>query len=61
MLNKIIAFALKNRLLVVVFSLLLALSGTYVAKQMPIDVLPNLNRPMVVIMTEAHAMVPEDV
>ncbi|MCM8539138.1 MAG: efflux RND transporter permease subunit [Lentisphaeraceae bacterium] len=61
MLNKIIAFALKNRLLVVVFSIFLALTGTYVAKQMPIDVLPNLNRPMVVIMTEAHAMVPEDV
>ena len=42
-------------------SLLVAFAGTYVAKQMPIDVLPNLNRPMVVIMTEAHAMVPEDV
>ncbi|MCH2206902.1 MAG: efflux RND transporter permease subunit [Lentisphaerales bacterium] len=61
MLNKIIAFALKNRLLVVVFSLLIAFTGSYVAKQMSVDVLPNLNRPMVVIMTEAHAMVPEDV
>ena len=61
MLNKIIALALKNRVFVVVASLLIALTGTYVAKQMPVDVLPNLNRPMVVIMTEAHAMVPEDV
>ena len=61
MLNKIIAFALKNRIFIVVFSLLVAITGSYVAKQMPIDVLPNLNRPMVVIMTEAHAMVPEDV
>ncbi|MCM8538365.1 MAG: efflux RND transporter permease subunit [Lentisphaeraceae bacterium] len=61
MLNHIIAFALKNRLLIVVFSLLIALSGSYIAKQMPVDVLPDLNRPMVVVMTEAHAMVPEDV
>ncbi|MCM8534295.1 MAG: efflux RND transporter permease subunit, partial [Lentisphaeraceae bacterium] len=61
MLDKILAFALKNRIFIVVFSLLVAFAGTYVAKQMPIDVLPNLNRPMVVIMTEAHAMVPEDV
>lgn len=61
MLNKIIAFALKNRIFIVVFSLLVAITGSYVAKQMPIDVLPNLNRPMVVIMTEAHAMIPEDV
>lgn len=61
MLNKIIAFALKNRIFIVVFSLLVAITGTYVAKEMPIDVLPDLNRPMVVIMTEAHAMVPEDV
>jgi CzcA family heavy metal efflux pump len=61
MLNKIISLALKNRVLVIAVSLLIAILGSYTAKESPIDVLPNLNRPMVVIMTEAHAMVPEDV
>ncbi|NQZ56851.1 MAG: efflux RND transporter permease subunit [Lentisphaeraceae bacterium] len=61
MLNKIIAFSLKNRVFVVIAALLIAFFGAYIANDMPIDVLPNLNRPTVVIMTEAHAMVPEDV
>lgn len=61
MLNRIIAFALKNRVFVVVASLLVAGYGTYTALRMPIDVLPDLNRPTVTIMAEAHAMVPENV
>jgi len=61
MLNKIIAFSLKNRLFVIIAALLIAFIGTYIARDMPIDVLPDLNRPTVVIMTEAHAMVAEDV
>ena len=61
MLNKLIAFSLKNRMFVVIAALLVSMTGSYLASQMPIDVLPNLNRPTVVIMTEAHAMVPEDV
>lgn len=61
MLNRIIAFALKSRLLVLIGAILVAAYGTYVALQMPIDVLPDLNRPTVTIMSEAHAMVPEDV
>ncbi|WDE95919.1 efflux RND transporter permease subunit [Lentisphaera profundi] len=61
MLNKIISFALKNRIFVVCAALLISGAGFFIAKDMPIDVLPDLNRPTVVIMTEAHAMVPEDV
>ncbi len=61
MLNRIIAFSLKNRLLVVIAALLVAGYGIYTALRMPIDVLPDLNRPTVTIMAEAHAMVPEDV
>jgi CzcA family heavy metal efflux pump len=61
MLNNIISFALKNRLLVICSALLISFAGFFIAEDMPIDVLPDLNRPTVVIMTEAHAMIPEDV
>lgn len=61
MLNRIIAFSLKNRLLVMVIALLVMSYGTIVAIYMPIDVLPDLNRPLVTILTEAPSMVPEDI
>jgi CzcA family heavy metal efflux pump len=61
MLNKIIAASLKNRALVVVMALLVGTYGLWTASRMPIDVLPDLNRPVVTIMTEAPGMVPEDV
>jgi CzcA family heavy metal efflux pump len=61
MLNRIIAFGLRNRLLAIVGSLCIAFAGTHVAVGTPIDVLPDLNKPTVTIMTEAHGMVPEDV
>jgi CzcA family heavy metal efflux pump len=61
MLNRIIAFSLKNRMFVVAASLLISVYGIYLSIKMPIDVLPDLNRPTVTIMAEAHAMVPQDV
>ena len=61
MLNKIIDFSLKNKLAVIVMSILIAVLGSWAALQMPIDVFPDLNKPQVVIMTEAHAMSAEDV
>lgn len=61
MLNAIIAFSLKNRLSILVLSLLLTLSGAYVAYQMEVDVFPDLNAPTVVVMTEAQGMAPEEV
>ncbi len=61
MLNRIIAFSLRNRLFVVVSALLVAGYGTFTAFRMPIDVLPDLNRPTVTVLAEAHDMVPEDI
>lgn len=61
MLNKIIQFSLNNRLIVLIGALLLLLGGFYTAKNMEIDVFPDLNAPTVVIMTEANGMAPEEV
>jgi len=61
MLNKIITFSLKNRLLVLLCAVLLTLGGAYIASDMEVDVFPDLTAPTVVVMTEAHGMAPEEV
>ncbi|MCA9198807.1 MAG: efflux RND transporter permease subunit [Planctomycetales bacterium] len=61
MLNGFIRFALQNRVLTLAFALLLLGYGGWQATQLPIDVFPDLNRPRVVILTEAPGMAPEEV
>ncbi len=61
MLNSIIQFSLKNRVIVSVLALLIALGGVFIASRMEVDVFPDLTAPTVVIMTEAHGMAPEEV
>jgi CzcA family heavy metal efflux pump len=61
MLNKIIYFALHNRLLVVIATTLLVVFGAITASRMEVDVFPDLTAPTVVVLTEAHGMAPEEV
>lgn len=61
MLDRIIAASLRARLFVGVLALLVALAGTFSMARMPVDVLPNLDRPVVTVLTEAHGLAAEDV
>ena len=61
MLNAIIRFALLHRLLVIALALIMTGYGVWQGIQAEIDVFPDLNRPRVVIMTEAHGLAPEEV
>lgn len=61
MLNKIINYSLRNRIMVVMAALLLMVVGLYTADRMEVDIFPDLNAPTVVVMTEAHGMAAEEV
>ena len=61
MLNKIIHWSIKNRLIVVVAAALLLIYGGILALRAPVDVFPDLTAPTVTILTESHGMAPEEV
>jgi CzcA family heavy metal efflux pump len=59
-LNSIIKLALRQRLAVIALSLVLLALGTWQALHLPVDVFPDLNRPIVTVMTEAKGLAPEE-
>lgn len=61
MLDRIIKYALQNRLLVLAITAICVVWGTHVIINLPIDVFPDLNRPTVTVMAEAGGLAPEEV
>ncbi len=59
--QNLIAFSIRNRFLIIAVAAAAAAYGLWTALSLGIDVLPDLNRPVVTLMTEAHGMVPVDV
>ena len=61
MFNRLIAWSLNNRLLVLAATIVLFVAGGYTLTRMPTDVFPEFAPPEVVIQTEAPGMAPTDV
>jgi len=61
MLNRIIEWALRNRLLVLIGASALLIYGGIVTYRSDVDVFPDLTAPTVTILTESHGLAPEEV
>lgn len=61
MLDRLIRFSLAQRALVLGLALALLLWGAKTAVELPVDVLPDLTKPTVTLLTEAPGYAPEEV
>ena len=61
MIDALIRFSLKNRFFVLTLCIFVFFYGTWLGLKTPVDVFPDLNRPRVTVITEAHGLAPEEV
>ena len=61
MFNFLVSASLKNRLFVLAAALMLAGFGAALVPRVPVDVFPDLNKPLVTLITEAEGLSPREV
>jgi len=61
MLNKMIHWSLANRAIIIGISIILMVMGLRTATELPVEVLPDLSKPTVIILTESGGLSPEEV
>ncbi len=61
MFDSIVRFSLRNRLFVLAAACMLMAYGAMTAWRTPVDVFPDLNKPVVTVLAEAGGMAPEEV
>src|SRR6187549_2395492 len=58
--KRLIQWSVDHHWMVLAFSVLLFAAGLWTARQMPVDVFPDLTAPTVTILTEGHGMAPDE-
>lgn len=61
MLTRLITWSLHHRAIIIGVSLLLMVAGARTVTELPVEVLPDLTKPTVTILTEASGLAPEEV
>jgi heavy-metal exporter, HME family len=59
--NRLVSASLRHRLVILAVALVLSVYGALVLPLIPVDVFPDLNQPIVTLMTEAEGLAPQEV